>query len=122
MYYLLTMSPVPSLIASFEDATAGHDSGDDEAAATNLIARAASDLPEALLRAAQLPDALLTGAEPLPPPANPLPGLLKPLVDWQRSHRSLDSRTRARYCAAYDFFFQPQAAFQAALDQLGTED
>jgi hypothetical protein len=116
-YYTLTMTPIPHLIVSFEDATAGRDSGEDEAVATHLIARQALDLPEALLRSARLADPLLLGTYPLPPP-QPLPKLLRPLLGWLRTLLPIDARTRARYSAVYDFFFAPQARFHAALVEL----
>jgi hypothetical protein len=47
-----------------------------------------------------------------------LPPVLRPLAAWWQSIQPLDSTTRARYCAAYDFFFQPQVAFHAALEAL----
>jgi hypothetical protein len=115
-YFALTMTPTPLLIASFEDARAGRDSGDDEAVATHLIAQGAEDLPEALLRAARLAD-LLLGTRRLPR-ARYIPKLIRPLLSWLRTVQPVDARTRARYCAVYDFFFAPQDRFHVALAEL----
>jgi hypothetical protein len=115
MYFRLATTNLPMLIASFEDGALGHDSGDEEATAGHLIGRMADDIPAALLRAARLPDEVLSGEPPAQAGAKSL-GRFQ-LAGLRLDEGPLDIRARARYCAIFDFFFNPQESFNRQLDR-----
>jgi hypothetical protein len=119
MYYELSMTPAPRLIAVHEEVRATKRAG--ATAISSLLGSDMLSLSDALLRAAELRDAELIGAEARTP-WSALPGWWRALAGQQSPGPAFSWRTRARYCAAYDFFFQPQLAFQQALDQLDVDE